>query len=79
MGRAILSKSWMSSDSLRITPTFMRRPSTDLGADRMMLEVNGLIMDIRSCPREAQQVAFEKRLADPPGIPADRADELTEE
>ena len=77
MGRAILSKSWMSSDSLRITPTFMRRPSTDLGADRMMLEVNGLIMDIRSCPREAQQVAFEKRLI--PYIPADRADELTEE
>src|SRR3954453_8694546 len=27
-----------------------------------MLEVNGLIMDIRRCPREAQEVAFEKGL-----------------
>ena len=38
-----------------------------------MLEVNGLIMDIRRCPREAQVVAFEKGLI--PYIPADRADE----
>jgi hypothetical protein len=38
-----------------------------------MLEVNGLIMDIRSCPREAQEVAFEKGLI--PYIPADRADD----
>jgi hypothetical protein len=35
-----------------------------------MLEVNGLIMDIRRCPREAQEVAFEKGLI--PYIPADR-------
>ena len=42
-----------------------------------MLEVNGLIMDIRRCPREAQQVAFEKGLI--PYIPADQADELAEE
>jgi hypothetical protein len=35
-----------------------------------MLEVNGLIMDIRRCPREAQVVAFEKGLI--PYIPADR-------
>ena len=42
-----------------------------------MLEVNGLIMDIRSCPREAQVVAFEKGLI--PYIPADRADEPAEE
>jgi hypothetical protein len=38
-----------------------------------MLEVNGLITDIRSCPREAQAVAFEKGLI--PYIPADRADD----
>ncbi len=38
-----------------------------------MLEVNGLIMDIRRCPREAQVVAFEKGLI--PYIPADRADD----
>ena len=42
-----------------------------------MLEVNGLIMDIRRCPREAQEVAFEKGLI--PYIPADRADESAEE
>jgi hypothetical protein len=42
-----------------------------------MLEVNGLITDIRSCPREAQVVAFEKGLI--PYIPADRADEVPEE
>ena len=42
-----------------------------------MLEVNGLITDIRSCPREAQVVALEKGLF--PYIPADRADGLAEE
>jgi Domain of unknown function (DUF6398) len=42
-----------------------------------MLEVNGLLTDIRSCPREAQVVAFEKGLI--PYIPADRADGLAEE
>jgi hypothetical protein len=38
-----------------------------------MLEVNGLLTDIRMCPREAQVVAFEKGLI--PYIPADRADD----
>jgi hypothetical protein len=42
-----------------------------------MLEVNGLIMDIRRCPREAQVVAFEKGLI--PYIPGDREDEPSEE
>ncbi|MGP0065917.1 MAG: hypothetical protein ACLQGP_20240 [Isosphaeraceae bacterium] len=42
-----------------------------------MLEVNGLITDIRLCLREAQVVAFEKRLI--PYIPADRADDPDEE
>jgi hypothetical protein len=42
-----------------------------------MLEVNGFITDIRRCPREAQEVAFEKGLI--PYIPADQADELAEE
>jgi hypothetical protein len=36
-----------------------------------MLEVNGLIMDIRRCRREIQEAAFEKGLI--PYIPADRA------
>jgi len=38
-----------------------------------MLAVNGLIMDIRQCPREAQEIAFEKGLI--PYIPADRQKE----
>ena len=36
-----------------------------------MLTVNGLLMDIRDLPREAQEIAFEKGLI--PYIPADRA------
>ena len=35
-----------------------------------MLEVNGLIMDVRHAPREVQEIAFEKGLI--PYIPADR-------
>ena len=36
-----------------------------------MLEVNGFLQDIRDCPREAQEIAFEKGII--PYIPADRA------
>ena len=42
-----------------------------------MVEVNGFMMDIRRCPREVQEIAFEKGLI--PYIPADRADESAEE
>lgn len=35
-----------------------------------ILNVNGLMLDIRHCPREAQEIAFEKGLI--PYIPADR-------
>jgi hypothetical protein len=42
-----------------------------------MLKVNGLITDIRLCPREAQVVAFENGLI--PYIPADREAEAAEE
>lgn len=35
-----------------------------------MLQVNGLIVDVRHMPREVQEIAFEKRLI--PYIPADR-------
>ena len=34
-----------------------------------MLEVNGLIVDVRHAPREVQEIAFEKGLI--PYIPAD--------
>lgn len=42
-----------------------------------ILEVNGLMMDIRRCPREAQVVAFKKGLI--PYIPADRPGDPAEE
>lgn len=42
-----------------------------------MLNVNGLITDIRLCPREAQVVAFENGLI--PYIPADRKADAAEE
>ena len=42
-----------------------------------MLSVNGFFMDIRSAPREAQVVAFEKGLI--PYIPADRAETSDED
>jgi hypothetical protein len=42
-----------------------------------MLEVNGLLMDIRRCPREVQEVAFKKGLI--PYIPADRAGRSAED
>ena len=35
-----------------------------------MLEVNGLIVDVRHAPREVQEIAFEKGLI--PYVPADR-------
>ena len=38
-----------------------------------ILNVNGMMMDIRDCPREAQEVAFEKGLI--PYIPADQDDD----
>ena len=42
-----------------------------------MLEVNGLITDIRTCPRDAQEEAFRRGLI--PYIPGDRYDGLAEE
>ena len=35
-----------------------------------MLQVNGLMLDVRQMPREVQEIAFEKGLI--PYIPADR-------
>jgi hypothetical protein len=42
-----------------------------------MLEVNGLITDIRTCPRDAQEEAFRRGLI--PYIPGDRDDGSAEE
>ena len=50
-------------------PSFSRRSLED-NPLVWMLKVNGLLMDIRTAPREAQEVAFQKGLI--PYIPADR-------
>ena len=42
-----------------------------------VVEVNGLMTDIRTCPRVVQEIAFQKGLI--PYIPGDRADDSTEE
>lgn len=39
-----------------------------------MLEVNGLLMDIRQVPTELQRLAYEKGLI--PYVPADRQENL---
>ena len=61
----------------RFDPGFTLPSRVDDNPLIWMLEVNGLIMDIRMCPREAQEAAFEKGLI--PYIPADREDESAEE
>ena len=40
--------------------------------DRIMAEVNGLLVDLRDMPRDVQEIAFAKGLI--PYIPADRKD-----
>src|SRR5208337_1166828 len=42
-----------------------------------VVEVNGFMTDIRTCPRVFQEIAFEKGLI--PYIPGERADDSTEE
>jgi hypothetical protein len=43
-------------------PTWLLRSSVDRNPMVWMLRVNGMIVDIRNMPREAQEVAFEKEL-----------------
>ena len=42
-----------------------------------VVEVNGFMTDIRTCPRVVQELALEKGLI--PSIPGERADDSTEE
>ena len=42
-----------------------------------IMEVNGFMTDIRTCPRVVQEIAYEKGLI--PCIPSERADDSTEE
>lgn len=59
-------------DLMRLDPKFTLASRVDENPLIWILQVNGILMDIRDAPREAQVVAFEQRLI--PYIPAD--DEL---
>ena len=67
------SKSKLIRDMFRIgrfDPDWTLSSRLDDNPMIWMLTVNGFPMDIRSCPREAQEIAFERGLI--PYIPADR-------
>jgi hypothetical protein len=57
-------------DLRRMDPRFSTRDMVDHNPLVWILKVNGLLMDIREAPREAQEVAFRKGLI--PYIPADQ-------
>ncbi|MGI4811177.1 MAG: DUF6398 domain-containing protein [Janthinobacterium lividum] len=54
----------------RIDPTWMLPSLVDQNPLVWMVEVNGLIVDLRHMPRELQQIAYEKGMI--PYVPADR-------
>ena len=55
----------------RLDPQWTPPSRMDENLLAWLLDVNGLLVDIRQCPREAQEIAFEQGLI--PYIPADRA------
>jgi hypothetical protein len=66
------SKSRAIRDALdihRLDPQFSTREMTDKNPMTWILNVNGLFIDIRTAPREVQEIAFRKGLI--PYIPAD--------
>jgi hypothetical protein len=54
----------------RMDPRWMLRSFTDRNPLIWMVEVNGLLVDLREMPREVQEIAYEKGLI--PYIPADQ-------
>lgn len=62
---------WNGLDLILLDPNFTIASDADRNPLIWMMKVNGLMMDIRHAPREAQVVAFEQGLI--PYIPADRA------
>lgn len=64
---------WNGLDLMALDPDFTIASRVDQNPLIWMLSINGVMMDIRDAPREAQVVAFEQGLI--PYIPADRANE----
>jgi hypothetical protein len=54
----------------RMDPTWMLRSLADQNPLVWMAEVNGMLVDLRTMPREVQEIAYEKGMI--PYIPADR-------
>ena len=63
---------WDGLDLMPLHPDWCLSSLVDDNPMIWMLSVNGFILDIRTAPREAQVVAYEKGLI--PYIPADRED-----
>jgi hypothetical protein len=66
------AKARVISDALhtnRMDPTWMLKSINDRSTLLWMAEVNGLLVDIRSMPREVQVIAYAKGMI--PYIPAD--------
>jgi len=67
------AKARVISDALhtnRMDPTWMLRSIVDRNPLVWMAEVNGMLVDIRTMPREVQVIAYEKGMI--PYIPADQ-------
>jgi hypothetical protein len=60
-------------DTHRMDPQWMLPSLADLNPLLWMAEVNGLLVDLRTMPREVQKIAFDKGMI--PHIPADRKPE----
>jgi hypothetical protein len=61
----VLWRFWIISHALhtnRMDPTWMLRSIVDQNPLVWMAEVNGLLVDVRDMPREAQVTAYEKGL-----------------
>ena len=70
------AKGRVISDALhtnRMDPTWMRRDLIDGNPLLWMAEVNGFLVDLRTMPREVQEIAFEKGLI--PYVPAERVED----
>ena len=68
------AKARVISDALhtnRMDPTWMLKSIADQNPLLWMAEVNGLLVDLRETPREAQVIAYEMGMI--PYIPADQA------
>ena len=66
------AKARVISDALRLSPmdpTWMLRDLAERNPLLWLVEVNGILADMRDMPREVQQIAYDKGLI--PYVPAD--------